>query len=121
MKWSDADLDVLIAGSDLSAAAVAAALGNHSKNAVVAKRNRMAGVQFPSDMRAAEEKTIKRKRRLRQRQRHVDMVRQFIIATGDRNAGVREAREWGIPFTVIAEVVGVSRQRVKEIIKGRNR
>jgi hypothetical protein len=101
----------------LSAAKIAGKLGV-SRNSVIARSPRLRGLYrtFPSYLRGQEEARGRSAARKRKMDAVLSKFRQEIARGVDRNEAIADARKAGATLKAIGEVLGVTRQRVRQIL-----
>jgi transposase len=113
---TDAQLQRLEA-QGLSAAKIAAKLGV-SRNSVIARSQRLRGLSrtFPSYLREQEKARASIAARKRKMNALLSKLRQEIARGIPRNEAIIRARKAGATLQAIGEVLGVTRQRVRQIL-----
>jgi hypothetical protein len=120
---TDARLQQLEA-EGLSAAKIAAKLGV-SRNAVIGRSQRLRGLYrtFPSFLRQERQARARSAARQEERKRQMDSVllklRQEIARAVARNEAIIRAREAGATLHAIGEVLGLTKERVRQILSGK--
>jgi hypothetical protein len=101
----------------LSAAKIAAKLGV-SRNSVIARSQRLRGLSrtFPSYLRGQEEARGRSAARKRKMDAALSKFRQEIARGVARDVAIAHARKAGATLQAIGEVLGVTRQRVRQIL-----
>jgi hypothetical protein len=100
----------------LSAAKIAAKLGV-SRNSVIARSQRLRGLSrtFPSYLREQEKVRASIAARKRKMDAVLSKLRQEIARGGARNEAIIRARKAGATLQGIGDVVGLTRERVRQI------
>lgn len=102
-----------------SASQIAEHLGT-TRNAVIARSNRIRCVKFPSDViRARQSRESARQRRIELKAKTkaaIADVQSLLHSGDDRNEAVRKARENGATLAAIGAAIGVSRERIRQIV-----
>jgi hypothetical protein len=101
----------------LSAAKIAAKLGV-SRNSVIARSQRLRGLSrtFPSYLREQEKVRAKIAAHKREMESLLSKLRQEIARGVARKQAIAHARKAGATLQAIGEVLGVTRQRVRQIL-----
>jgi DNA-binding CsgD family transcriptional regulator len=103
----------------LSAAQIAERIGA-TRNAVIGRSIRLRGIVFPSQIRKAKaqaaERTARRRDKKRRTQAGLAAMRQAIARRVPRDRAIVKAVEAGLTYQAIGNALGLSRQRVHQII-----
>jgi hypothetical protein len=106
----------------LSGAQIAAELGT-TRNAVIARSARLRGVVYPCIVRREKqlrtESAVRRRERKRRMNAALSMLREALARRVPRNAAIVAAGKAGATHQAIGEELGISRERVRQIIAGR--
>src|SRR5436853_5102430 len=96
-----------------------------TRNAVVARSARLRGVTFPSNLAREKELRAQAAARLREKTRRnkvaVSAMRAAIGRGLDRDAAVDQAVKSGATYAAIGAALGISRQRVHQIMTSQER
>jgi hypothetical protein len=113
---TDARLQQLEA-QGLSAAKIADKLGT-TRNSVIGRSQRLRGLSrtFPSYIREREEARAKTAEYQREMEAVLSKIRQEIARGVTRKQAIAHARKAGATLQAIGEVLGVTRQRVRQIL-----
>jgi hypothetical protein len=104
----------------LSAAKIAGKLGT-TRGAVISRSQALRGLRrlFPYYVRRLKQERAERAARSKERKRVADAVlwkmREEIARGTDRNTAIVRARDAGVTLHAIAELVGLTRERVRQI------
>ena len=120
IEWNDAMDAKLIEGvvRGLSRRAVARKLGI-SKNAAIARYNRISGIKFPSDVNKARIAKFKRAEKRRAEKTSIAAMLGDLHQGVHRQHAMRTAWKRGATMAAIGREVGLSAQRVHQIISAR--
>jgi hypothetical protein len=113
---TDAQLQHLEA-KGFSTAKIAAKLGT-TRNSVIGRSQRLRGIYrtFPSYLREQEETRARAAARKRKMDAVLSKFRQEIARGVARNEAIADARKAGATLTAIGEVLGITRQSVRQIL-----
>jgi DNA-binding CsgD family transcriptional regulator len=122
--WSPARdkrlLKLLRAG--LSAAEIGERMGT-SRNAVIGRSARLRGIIFPSQVRRAEEELALRNARRKEKKRRNEIMlsamRHALAQRMPRDQVIAKAVKAGLTYQAIGDELGISRQRVHQILIAR--
>jgi len=105
----------------LTAAQIADRIGN-TRNAVIGRSVRLRGLIFPSQLRRQRREQALRAARLRQKKERMAAplaaMRRAIARGTPRNAAIVSAVKAHVTYQAIADELGLSRQRVQQIVAG---
>ena len=107
----------------LSAAKIGEKLGT-TRGAVLGRLHRLSGVAltYPSYTRQANETRARKAARMKERKRITDAaiskMRHEIARGVERNQAIAKARKTGATLKAIGDAVGLTRQRVRQILGG---
>lgn len=106
----------------LSAAQIGERIGA-SRNAVIGRSARLRGIIFPSQVRRAEEDLARRIARRKEKKRRTDAMlsamRHAIAQRIPRDQVIAKAVKAGLTYQAIGDELGISRQRVHQILIAR--
>jgi hypothetical protein len=92
-----------------------------SRNTVLGRAQRLAGRKFPSQVARSEKRRRRNDARARQAAAQAKVISRKLkkdLAAGvDRNVAVRAAMDAGAATQLVAELIGVSSQRVRQIMR----
>jgi hypothetical protein len=113
---TDAQLQHLEA-KGFSTAKIAAKLGT-TRNSVIGRSQRLRGIYrtFPSYLREQEETRARGAARKRKMDAVLSKFRQEIARGVARNEAIADARKAGATLTAIGELLGITRQSVRQIL-----
>jgi hypothetical protein len=120
--WTEAsDAELLrLQGAGLSCSQIAKRMGAASRNAVIARANRLRGVKFPSDAIARKkEKLLALERRRKKANLENDVIAAAAKALRSgraRNSVIREMARAGLNGAAIGRYFGVTHQRIHQIL-----
>lgn len=108
----------------LSAAQIADRLGT-TRNAVIGRSVRLRGLVFPSQREKQRLRWVRRAERLREREERIanglEQMRRTIAKGLHRDIAVKSAAKVGTTYEAIGEELGLTRQRVQQIVSRRKR
>jgi hypothetical protein len=106
----------------LTARQIAEELGT-TRNAVIGRSARLRGVVFPSEIRREKQEQVLRRERLQRRQQRNDaavaVMRRAMAKGVDRDAAIVSAVQARATYHAIGDELGLSRQRVQQIVAAR--
>jgi hypothetical protein len=94
-----------------------------TRNAVIGRSARLSGVVFPSQIRRAKEEQALRRERLQRKKERNDaalaVMRRAMAKGIDRDAAIVSAVQAHATYQAIGDELGMTRQRVQQIIAAR--
>ena len=120
MMWTpEEDAKLLQLWSDFRASEIAAMLGR-SKNAVIGRYHRLCGSYrdyiSPKKQDRHREWVEKQKQNHQRQQKAIMEMKRKIARDGGRNTAIIEAARAGARFRAIADEIGVTFQRIQQIV-----
>jgi hypothetical protein len=108
----------------LSAAKIAGRLGT-TRNAVIGRSVRLRGLAFPSQREKQRRKRATRAERLREREERIanglEQMRRTISKGVHRDIAIKSAAKAGATYEAIGKELGLTRQRVQQIVVSRRK
>ena len=122
MGWTpELDRKLLAAIKAGLSRAQAAELLGMTTNACIARWHRVHGREFPSEAKRRDEAALNARMSRRGRLDAVNKLRHDYEAGMDRSALIRRARYSGMTLSEIGRAMGISRQRIHQIMKAERR